>query len=146
MSYLKWLGSLRVIGSVTVWQSAYNFLRLPCCYLVLFPRCIELFVEGRKFVLLHVYCIWRPRLGWLHWIIRKIFGTRKPEFMGLFVWHSFVMACSAVLIELWLVTDRQTDRQMNGHRDIAYRPTVLTYRRAVKIRHEMARFNYLRML
>jgi len=57
-------------------------------------------------------CIWHRRWGWSHWCFVKIFCIIKLKSLG---YQSYNVVCVilrlAILVQLWLVTDGQTDRQ-----------------------------------
>ena len=56
-------------------------------------------------------CIWHPRWGWPRSNFKKIFGIRKLESLG---YRVCVFLCLVISVQLWLVTDGQTDRQTQG--------------------------------
>ena len=53
------------------------------------------------------------------YIFAEIFGSRKLDSLGLSCGVVCVILRLAVLVELRLVTDRQTDTDTDGHRPMA---------------------------
>jgi len=66
-------------------------------------------------ILTHPTCIWRPRGGGAPVKFRGDLWQQKPRVAGLSCGVVLVILCLAVLVELRLVTDRQTDGRTQGH-------------------------------
>ena len=72
-----------------------------------------------------ILCTWPLRWAWPHWNFTAIFVVRKLESWTILSLCFRVMIHFAVLVELRLVTDWQTDEQTDEYLAIAY--TTLAY-------------------
>ena len=87
-------------------------------------------IHRKSPTLTHPTYIRRPRRGWPGRISRRSLAPENKNPWAV-VWCCLLILCLAVLVELRLVTDRQTDTDRHGHRPMA--STVDAWHRAVKI-------------
>jgi len=88
----------------TSYSTLIETMRLSCTVFE-----IQLVICGKSPILTHPTCIWCPRRGWPRSNFAEIFVIRKTRVPGLSCGVVCVILSLAVLVELWLVTDRQTD-------------------------------------
>ena len=129
---LGWLVVLKVIGNVTIRQSAYDFLfdfnRNHASILYLFRDIDGYLWKVADFA--HPTCIWRPRIGVTPVEFRGDLWLRNTRVPGDIVWCCLWCDPMFCRFSRTPACDRHRHRQTDGHRPVA--STADAQHRAVK--------------